>query len=81
VWVTLLGEPKKYVVLGEREQVEENPDKPKKREELLGGILRMDKWRRGRSRTDEPKKSSPAGFPKLVEMSKGVNKGKTGRRG
>jgi hypothetical protein len=72
VLVTLLGEPKKYGVLGDREQVEEKPVEPKETGELLGGILWTNGGADGRSRTDEPKKSSPAGFPGLVEVSKGV---------
>jgi hypothetical protein len=35
VLVTFLGEPKKYGVLDDREQVEENPAKPKETGELL----------------------------------------------
>lgn len=45
----------------------------KETEELLGGILRAI-WRRCRSRTDEPKKSSPAGFPGFGGDVEGSNK-------
>lgn len=36
--VTLLGEPKKYGVRGDREQGEEKPVEPKETEERLSGI-------------------------------------------
>jgi hypothetical protein len=35
--VTLLGEPKKYGVLGDREEVEEKPAEPKKRKSCWVG--------------------------------------------
>jgi hypothetical protein len=46
-----LGEPKKYGVLVDREQVEEKPGRTKETEQVLGGILwtnlaAMSKWNR-----------------------------------
>jgi hypothetical protein len=40
-----------------------SPGRTKETEQVLGGGDPLDKWRRCRSRIDEPKKSSPAGFP------------------
>jgi hypothetical protein len=62
--VTLLGEPKKYGVLVDREQVEEKSGRTKRNGTGVGRGFPLDNiWRRCRSGIDEPKKSSPAGFP------------------
>ena len=64
--VTLLGEPKKYGVLVDREQVQEKPGRTKRNGTGVGREGDpLDKWRRCRSRIDQPKKSSPAGFPRF----------------
>lgn len=73
VWVTFLGEPKKYVVLSEREEVEENPGQTKETEELLGGILRTNGGEVG---VEQMNLRNPVQRVSQVggEMSKGVIK-------
>jgi hypothetical protein len=61
-----LGEPKKYgVLVVDREQVEEKPrENQKETEQVVGRDFPLDKFGgEVEVGTDEPKKSSPAGFP------------------